>query len=87
MNSFVDFSQFIRPICLPFRNDNPDEITGLIFGSRNSQPEKLLKVGLTKFSNQDCQRNLGPHPKNNENSMHCYGHKNKSSKNYEVSMK
>jgi len=82
----VTFSQFISPICLPFNYTTPDKITSIIFGRINSQTEEMLKVGLEKFYNLECQSNLGEYPKINYK-MQCYGHKNKNYSNYEVRIK
>jgi len=76
LDSNVNFTEFIYPICLPTRqHDEPKVIaTGLGKTGRNhAQSDKLLRVVLEKFSRQECQEIF--RSKNITENMLCYGNR------------
>jgi len=75
LDSNVNFTEFIYPICLPTRqHDEPKVVvTGLgKTGRDNAQSEILLKVVLEKFSHRECQEKIRSR-EIDQATMMCYG--------------
>ena len=75
LDSDVNFSEYIYPICLPTRqHDEPKVVlTGLgTTGKDHAMSEYLLKVELKKFSHRGCQEKMRLR-KIDKVTMVCYG--------------
>lgn len=61
----IEFTEFIRPICLPQTDDEPEKAIatgwGLVEAFSDRQSATLMKVNLDIFNETECQ----PHYKNN----------------------
>lgn len=74
LDSYVNLTEFIYPICLP--TNQPDDfeavVTGLgKTGNNHQQSQKLLKVVLEKFSKNECENIF--RNKDITRNMLCYG--------------
>lgn len=71
----IIFNEYVYPICLPAKLYAKYKAITTGFGKtdrRKGQSHRLLKVVLEKFSNEECQMELGISI--NNDSMMCYGH-------------
>lgn len=77
----VNFNERIRPICLPQTSSIPIKATAIGFGRtgyRQSSSDRLLKVVLQSFTQDECQRTFGNKVKVTNDTMLCFGHRTES---------
>lgn len=73
----VNFNERVRPICLPQTASMPPKAIATGFGRtgfRLSPSDRLLKVVLESFTQEECQTTYGRKVNITEDTMMCYGH-------------
>ena len=75
LSTNVEFSEFIYPICLPTKQHDELKVVMTGFGrtgGNHAQSQKLLKVGLEKFTHEECQEKI-PTKEIDRATMLCFG--------------